>query len=258
MEIVIPIIILAVIGLVAGVGLSLASKFLAVPTDEREAKIRECLPGANCGACGYSGCDGYAAALANGEAEPNMCAPGGEAALNAICELLGTEAECEEKIAFIACKGNREISKSKYAYTGLQSCAAANLLHKGPLECEFGCIGFGDCAAACPFGAITVENGQPIVCSDICVGCGACVGVCPKGIINIVPKAQKTLVGCSNLQKGAKVVKDCAVSCIACGMCVKQCEKGAIKIENNLAVIDYALCDNCGKCKTACKRKALG
>ena len=110
MEVLIPVLIVAVIGLIAGVGLSLASEFMAVPTDEREEKIRECLPGANCGACGYSGCDGFAAALAAGEAQPDKCAPGGAATAADLAEILGVEVETTPKIAFIACAGNREIT----------------------------------------------------------------------------------------------------------------------------------------------------
>lgn len=257
MEILIPVLIVAVIGFIAAVGLSLASKFMAVPTDETEEKIRGALPGANCGACGFSGCDGFAAALAKGEAKPNACTAGGEATAKAISEILGVEIKVEPKVAFVACGGNSEKSKLKYNYDGMRSCSAANLVQGGPLECKFGCIGFGDCAKACVFGAITVENGKAIVCEDLCGGCGACVKACPKGVISLIPKDHKTVIACSNKEKGAAVVKACAVSCIACGMCVKACEKGAIKLENNLAVIDYSLCDNCGKCKEVCKRGAI-
>ncbi|MBE6809221.1 MAG: RnfABCDGE type electron transport complex subunit B [Ruminococcaceae bacterium] len=257
MEILLPVIIVAVIGLIAAIGLSLASKFMAVPVDETQEKLREALPGANCGACGYSGCDGYAAALANGEAKPDGCTAGGASTAEAISKILGIEVKVEPKVAFIACNGNNEISKLKYEYDGMKSCSAASLLHAGPLDCKFGCVGFGDCAKACVFGAITVENGKPIVCEELCVGCGTCVKACPKGTVVLVPKEHKNLVACSNKLKGAAVVKGCEVSCIACGMCVKQCDKGAISIVDNLAVIDQALCDGCGKCKSACKRGVL-
>ena len=60
--IVTAVIVLAVLGAVCGLALAIASKVFAVPVDEKAEKIRECLPGANCGACGFSGCDGYAAA----------------------------------------------------------------------------------------------------------------------------------------------------------------------------------------------------
>ena len=257
MEILLPVIIVGAIGLIAGIGLSVASKIMAVPVDEKTEKLREALPGANCGACGYSGCDGYAAAIASGEATPDKCAPGGEASAKAIAEILGVEIQNEPKVAFIACNGKPDITKEKYSYGGIKSCSAASLLHAGPLECAYGCIGFGDCAAACPFGAITVTNGRPIICEDICMGCSKCVNVCPKSLISIIPKNYKTVVACANKQKGAPVVKMCGVSCIACGMCVKQCEVGAIKLEDNLAVIDQNLCNGCGKCKSACKRGVL-
>lgn len=258
MEILLPVIIVGIIGLIAGVGLSLASKFMAVPVDEKQEKIREALPGANCGACGFSGCDGYAAAVAAGEATPDKCAPGGAAAAAALAEILGVEVVVNEpKIAFIACKGTRENTKLKYAYSGMQSCAAAAALQSGPLECSFGCLGFGDCAAVCPFGAITLENGRPAVCGDICVGCGKCVSVCPKALISVLPKSAGVRVACSNKEKGAPVVKNCSVSCIACKMCERACESGAVKVIDNLAVIDRSLCTGCGKCKAACKRGVI-
>lgn len=257
MDILLPVIIVAVIGFIAAVGLALASKFMAVPVDETQEKLREVLPGANCGACGYSGCDGYAAALAKGEAKPDGCTAGGASTAEAISEILGVEVKVEPKVAFVACNGNSEITKLKYNYDGLQGCSAAALMHAGPLDCKYGCIGFGDCAAACVFGAITVENGKPIVCEDLCVGCGACVAACPKGVVCLVPKDHKTVVACSNRAKGAAVVKGCGVSCIACKMCEKQCEAGALKVIDNLPVIDHSLCDGCGKCKTVCKRGVL-
>ena len=69
MEILIAVLIIAGIGLVAGLGLAIASIVMAVPKDEKAEAVLELLPGANCGACGYSGCSGYAAALAHGEAD---------------------------------------------------------------------------------------------------------------------------------------------------------------------------------------------
>ena len=68
------------VGLVCAVLLVVASKFMAVPVDERFPKIRECLPGANCGGCGYAGCAGYAAAIAAGEAPVGKCTAGADAA----------------------------------------------------------------------------------------------------------------------------------------------------------------------------------
>ncbi len=257
MDILLPVIIVGVIALIAGIGLSLAAKFMAVPVDEKQEKIREALPGANCGACGFSGCDGYAAAVAAGEAEPNLCAPGGEAFAKAVGEILGVEVKSEKMIAVIACGGTGENTLSKYAYEGMQSCIAASTLYGGPLQCEFGCLGLGDCVRACTFDAIRIENGRPTVCADLCTGCGKCATACPKGVIQIIPKDAKVRINCSNKQKGAAVAKACKVSCLACTLCQKNCESGAIKIVDNLPVIDYSLCTGCGKCKEVCKRKII-
>ncbi len=257
MEIILPVIIVGLIGLIAGVGLSVASKIMAVPTDEKQEKIREALPGANCGACGYSGCDGYAAAIALGEVSPDKCSAGGASTASALAEILGVEITNDPKIAFIACNGSFDKTKSRFNYSGMQSCTAASLVNGGPLSCQYGCIGFGDCAKACPFGAITIENGRPVVCGDICVGCGKCTTACPKSLISLIPQITTIRVACSNKQKGAPVAKNCGASCISCKMCEKVCEAGAIKVIDNIAVIDYNLCTACGKCKDACKRGVI-
>ena len=258
MEILIPVLIVLAIGVVLGVGLSLADKFMSVPVDEKQSKIRECLPGANCGACGFSGCDGYAAALAEGSAEPNKCAPGGEATAKALSEVLGVEVSAQKLVAFIACGGTPDTAKPAFEYTGFKTCAAAKLAGGGPLACEFGCLGYGDCMRACEFGGITLIGGRPVICEDICIACGNCAKVCPKSLISLIPKDEaKTRVNCSNKKKGPQVLKSCDVSCIACGMCERACEAKAIKVTDNLATIDYSLCTACGKCKEICPRKAI-
>lgn len=256
-DILLAVLIVVAVGLLAGLMLAFASKFMSVPTDEKAEKIRECLPGANCGGCGYSGCDGYAAAVAAGEAEPDKCAAGGAKTAAAMAEILGIEISTEPKAAFIACGGTPENSVLKFNYEGMKSCAAAVLAQGGPLQCEFGCIGFGDCMKACKFGAITLKDGRPMICEELCVACGACTKACPKHLIKILPKNGAARVNCSNCNKGPAVVKACKVSCIACGMCAKACPSGAIKLENNVAVVDPALCTGCGECKKACKRNAI-
>lgn len=258
MDILIPVLIVGAIGLIAGVGLALASKFMAVPVDETQEKLREVLPGANCGACGFSGCDGYAEALSCNKASPDKCAPGGKAVAEALAEILGVEVrESEPLTAFIACKGNGENTSLNYEYSGMKSCTAASLISGGPLSCEYGCIGFGDCIAACGFGALSLEGGRPAVCPEKCVACGKCVKACPKGLISLVPKNAKVHIGCSNRGRGPAVVKSCKVSCIACMQCEKNCPTGAVTVKNNVAVIDYSLCSGCGKCREVCKRGVI-
>ena len=114
-SILLAVLLVAGIGLIAGVGLSVASVVMAVPTDETADAIREVLPGANCGACGFSGCDGYAAALSGGQTtKTNLCAPGGNDVSKAIAEILGVEAGTIKPMAAVVhCNGTTENSKQK-------------------------------------------------------------------------------------------------------------------------------------------------
>lgn len=257
MEILIPVIIVAAIGLVAGLGLSLAGKYLSDPPDEKFEAIREALPSANCGACGYTGCDDYASAVKEGIAKPSLCIPGGKDTASALSEALGIEIEVESKVAFIACGGDCNKSKTKYNYSGIQSCAAAAALFGGPADCAFGCLGLGDCAAVCDENGITVVDGLAKINSAMCKACGKCINACPKKLISFVPAASPVRVLCKNTEKGGKTMKSCDVGCIGCTKCVKVCETGAIKVENFLAVIDPKKCTACGKCKEVCPRGCI-
>jgi Na+-translocating ferredoxin:NAD+ oxidoreductase RNF subunit RnfB len=49
-------------GALIGILLGIAGEKFAVEVDEKEQAVRECLPGNNCGGCGYPGCDGLAVA----------------------------------------------------------------------------------------------------------------------------------------------------------------------------------------------------
>ncbi len=245
------------VGILLGVILSLASKFMNVPGDEREEKIRACLPGANCGACGYSGCDGYAAAIAKGEVEPNLCIPGGSSTSEQLSLIIGKKVETERKTAFVKCNHGLDKTTKEFAYTGAASCAAENLMYKGPLSCKCGCLGQGDCVRVCDYGAITIVNGCAKVDQEKCVCCAKCVAACPKGIIEILPERQNYYVACSSLDKGAIARKKCTAACIACKKCETVCSVGAIKVENNLAVIDPDKCVDCRKCVAACPVKCI-
>ncbi len=244
-------------GLVLAVILALASKFMAVPVDEKVEQVRACLPGANCGACGYSGCDGYAAAVAAGETQPNLCTPGGDDTAKKLSDLLGAEIVVEKKYAFIKCNHGLDKAIREFNYNGAASCISANLMYKGPLSCKFGCLGFGDCVRVCDYGALKTENGQVTVDKTLCTGCGKCAAVCPKGIIEILPEKAKFAVACSNTQKGAAARKVCSAACIGCQKCVKLCPTAAITVENNLAHIDIEKCIGCGKCAAQCPTKCI-
>ena len=242
-----------VIGLICGVMLAIVSKLMAVKEDERISRIRECLPGANCGACGYAGCDGYAAALVNDGAKTNLCVPGSDGVSLKISEILGVEYEdVIEQVAVVHCKGDPTVAKMRYEYHGIDSCAAAKLLYGGNKLCPYGCLGYGDCAKVCPKDAICVDSGVARIDTSVCIGCGQCVKACPNHLITTENDTIKTLVTCASRDRGADVRKQCSHGCIACTKCVRECPENAISIVDNLAVIDYGKCTGCGHCAEVC------
>ena len=259
MTIMTPVLIVAVIGLVCAGLLVVASKVFAVEVDERVTKVRECLPGANCGGCGFAGCDDYAANLVADETMPcNKCAPGGAAAAEAIAAVLGRDAgSSEPQVAQVMCNGTCDKSRTVLEWQGLQSCKGAKGWFSSPNACMFGCIGLGDCVNACEFNAIGVVNGVARVNRDECVACGSCAAVCPQSIIKLVPKKMNVHVLCSSTDKGAVARKNCDNACIGCMKCTKACNFDAIHVEDNKASIDYSKCKGCGMCVTQCPTGAL-
>ncbi len=258
--ILLAVILVAAIGLIAGVGLSVASVVMAVPKDEKAEAIRECLPGANCGACGFSGCDGYAAALAKGETtETNLCAPGGSEAAAEVAKILGVAAaEIKPMAALVHCNGTLDHTRTKLEYSGVKSCKMASQLFGGPKECVYGCIGYGDCVKACEYGAIKICDSVARVDPLMCKACKKCIAACPKNLIELVPLYEtKAVVTCRNHNKGAFTRKECSTGCIGCMKCQKVCETGAVKVENNTAHVDYSKCIGCGKCEEGCPTKAI-
>lgn len=254
MEVLIPVLILAAIGLVCAVLLTLSAVFFGVKENEKVVAIRDVLPGANCGACGYSGCDGYAKALGEGTCElSNLCVPGGDKTAREIADILGVAAEdVIEKVAYVACNGTCNVVEKRFQYEGKQSCHVANLTYSGDRVCSYACLGYGDCVNVCPEGAIAIENGVARVNPKVCVGCGICVRECPNHIIHLIRDTTRVVVECSNHDKGAVTRKSCTNGCIGCGKCEKTCPHDAIHVVNNLAVIDYSKCTDCGDCVFVC------
>jgi len=246
-------------GLAIGVLLGMAGKQFAVEVDEREADVREQLPGNNCGGCGYPGCDGLAAAIVKGEAAVDACPVGGPDAAAAIGAIMGQEVSASQrKVAFVRCGGSCEKANYQYEYYGVEDCSMMIYVPNGGAKiCNEGCLGFGSCVKACPFGALHIENGLSVVDKEACKACGKCIAACPQHLIDLVPYSQKTLVACKCTEKGKAVMTECDAGCISCGKCVKVCPADAIKMENNVARIDFDKCTNCGKCKESCPRKCI-
>ena len=257
-DILIPAAILAALGAVFGILLAVASRVFAVKVDERVPLIRDALPGANCGGCGFSGCDALATAIAEGRAPCGACPVGGDEVAAKIATVMGVSAEKKQRMrAQVMCMGNHESAVKKYVYDGVLDCVAASRLAGGDKLCADGCLGLGSCASACKFNAISVKNGLAVVDPDRCGGCGACAAVCPKHLIRLVPHDAPYAVACMSHEKGAAVTKQCKLGCIGCSLCVKSCEAGAISVQSFLAEIDPAKCVGCGACAAKCPRHVI-
>ena len=251
--------VLGVLGALFGAILAFASKIFHVEVDPKQAAVRECLAGANCGGCGYPGCDGYAAAVAKGEAPTNRCVAGGAETAAKISEVMGVSAsDVEKMVAFVPCSGTDGHAELRFNYTGPQDCRAAMLFGgKSNKTCTFACIGLGNCVKACPFDAIHIVDGVAKVDRDKCVGCGTCVDTCPKSIIKLLPASQRVMPACGNHDKGAKVMKMCDNGCIGCMKCQRECPSDAITVVENLAVVDASKCIACGHCAEICPRHII-
>lgn len=252
------VLIVSAMGLLIGIILAVASVVMAVPKNETVQAVLEALPGVNCGACGYSGCEDYAKALAENNAEPGLCSPGGAQCTKAVAQILGKEAAAfQQKVAFVYCKGTCEQTEPKMHYQGEASCAGSVQLHGGAGKCGYGCLGLGDCAAACKFNAIDLAQGIAHVDFSQCTGCTSCVAACPNNLIGMIPVKAQAAVKCSNKDKGGQTRKDCAVGCIGCMKCVKACQYNAITMASFKAEIDPELCTACGKCVDVCPQNTI-
>ena len=226
-------VVVAIIAAVLGIVIVLVFRAFAVPVDERVEDLLALMPGANCGGCGYSGCSGYAEALADGtDTDVTKCTAGGSDTVEDLGAYLGLSGGVFiPKVAYVRCQGTTEHTHKRYNYTGSPNCQSAHGLFSGPNSCVYGCMGFGDCVTVCDFGAITIEDGIAKVDGTKCVACGKCVTACPKDLIAIIPKHTHThMVKCQNHWPGGQARRNCSVACIGCQRCVKACPSGAIKM----------------------------
>lgn len=258
------VLVLCTLGIVSAVVLYYVAQKFKVYEDPRIDQVEKMLPGANCGGCGFAGCRALAEGLVNEENISSMnCPVGGGETMGAIAQYLGKAAAVvEPQVAVVRCGGECEKRPQLSTYVGAESCAVVASLYGGESGCSYGCLGKGDCAVVCLFGAIKMNKttGLPEVDQDKCTACGACVRACPKMIIELRNKGLKNrriYVNCANQECEQVALESCTAACTGCGDCVEECKFGAIVLKNNLAYIDAQACKLCRKCATVCPTGAI-
>ncbi len=256
--------ILAVLGLLLALVLFWVSRRFKVEEDPRIDEVEKVLPGANCGGCGFAGCRAFAdAAVKAADLDSHYCPVGGDEVMQKVASILGfTVASKAPQVAVVRCNGSCDNRPVINDYDGAASCRVKAALYSGDTLCAFGCLGCGDCVAACRFDALSMDprTGLPVVDEKKCTACGACVRVCPKHIIELRdkgPRGMREYVSCVNKDKGPVARKACAAACIGRGLCEKTCRHDAVKVTDNVAYIDYTKCKLCRECEAVCPTGAI-
>ncbi len=250
------VLVFTILGLFFGVALAGAARRFHVPVNPLIEEVRENLPSANCGACGFAGCQSYAEKVVEDEnVSPTLCTPGGKVIAIDISRLTGkVMGEMKEVVAMLRCSGAESVARNQAEYNGIHTCSAANLAFGGAKACKYGCLGLGDCVRVCAFDAMKIgESGIVEIDYDKCTGCGLCLQVCPKDCLISYPRQFRVALTCQSKNKGKAVKETCTVGCVQCMACIKECPAKAISIVNGALEIDHVACMAYGpSCEEIC------
>lgn len=248
--------VLTVLGIFFGFTLAAVALRFQVATNPLVERVRDALPSANCGACGFAGCSAYAeAVVARPEVPVNLCAPGRAEVARTLGELTGKAVgEVADRIVVMRCNGTTAYARQEALYRGIATCSAAALVFGGPKACKNGCLGLGDCVRACPFAALSIgAGGIAQVEVEACTGCGVCLPVCPKDLFQLYPRDRRVELSCVARDKTSVVRATCSIGCTTCRKCISKCPAGAITFDGGTIVLDHALCLAYGpECREAC------
>ena len=221
-------VIIGATGLIIALLLGVAANVFAVPVDEKAVAIREVLPGANCGGCGYAGCDALAEAIAKGEAPVNGCPVGGAEKAAQIGDIMGVSAgDAVKMVAYVKCAGTCEKAGIKANYYGISDCKrAAAIPGKGDKACAFGCMGLGSSGSishSCQVCSVIPASSLPVcLFASVISSLSVCLFA---PVISSVSACQFDAI---HVKGGIAVVdKD---NCVACGKCIEECPNGLIEL----------------------------
>jgi H+/Na+-translocating ferredoxin:NAD+ oxidoreductase subunit B len=248
------------LGLVFGFALAAAAVRFHVASNPLVDRVREALPAANCGACGFAGCQVYAEAVVERpEVAPSLCAPGRRPVAEMVAALTHKEVgTVADRVVVLRCHGTTAYAREEAEYAGIATCAAATLVFAGPKACKNGCLGLGDCVRVCPFDALHLgRHGIVEVDAVKCTGCGLCLPACPKDLFSLYPRGHRIELACVARDKQSVVRASCLVGCTLCRKCVAKCPAGAIAWDGRTILIDHEKCvaygPSCGEvCVDVC------
>ncbi|MEI7424062.1 MAG: RnfABCDGE type electron transport complex subunit B [Prolixibacteraceae bacterium] len=258
------VIVISAIGAVSAVVLYWVSQKFQIFSDPRIDEVEALLPASNCGSCGFPGCRAFAEACVEAESMSHLSCPvGGTETMQAVAHFLGHEAShFKPRTAVLRCNGTCDVRPKTSIYVGVKTCLAVSSLYGGETDCQFGCLGYGDCVPVCQFDSIHMNplTLLPEVDDDKCNGCGACVDACPKVLFELrrqMPKHRKIFVACRNQDEATIASKACVVACTGCSKCLEICTFDAIEMTKNLAYIDAEKCTLCRKCVSVCQSDTI-